>query len=172
MSGIPNSLQMEPEARSAALHACYQQVRQWGIALPFSEPLVMDFGLGDFEHYGLIEFWIANEVQAGYCGKYMFVFDGQMCPRHYHRFKHETFFAVRGTLAVTLDSNRMILNEGMALSVAPGHTHSFQGVGPALMLELSMPTNPQDNYFEMPQIMSWLRTNVGAPVAEGQPTAW
>ena len=32
----------------------------------------------DWDSYKkLIEFWIANEMDAGYCAKYLFVFDGQ-----------------------------------------------------------------------------------------------
>ena len=38
----------------------------------------------EFDRVGLIEFWIANEKEAGYCGKYLFAFDGQQCPAHSH----------------------------------------------------------------------------------------
>ncbi len=60
--------------------------------MPPHEPLVSDFGLGDFYETGLIEYWVANEIQAGYCGKLLFVFGGQTCPMHWHKRKHETFF--------------------------------------------------------------------------------
>ena len=40
----------------------------------------------------LIENWVVNEEDEGYCGKFLFVFDGQMCPCHYHPFKHDTCF--------------------------------------------------------------------------------
>ena len=63
----------------------YQQIQDWGLALPNVDPLVMDFGLGDFENIGEVEFWIANETEAGYCGKFLFVFDGQTCPKHNHK---------------------------------------------------------------------------------------
>ena len=60
-----------------ALRSFRKQAADWQIALPSVRPLVLDFGLGQFNQIGLIEFWIANEAAAGYCGKYLFVFDGQ-----------------------------------------------------------------------------------------------
>ena len=91
-----------PQAQRA-LEAFQQQMTAWGLRAPPSQPLVLDFGLGDFARVGLIETWIANEVEAGYCGKYLFVFDGQTCPMHRHRQKHETFFLVKGCVSMLYD---------------------------------------------------------------------
>jgi len=159
MQELDNALDIsltEPEAERA-LAAFGRQVESWGIAMPPVKPLVLDFGLGQFDRVGLIEHWIANETEAGYCGKYLFVFDGQQCPSHSHRVKHETFFLVRGRLKVTLDSEPTTLQEGQILPVPPGHVHSFEGDGNSLLLELSMPCQVSDNYFEDPRIMDWLR---------------
>lgn len=71
--------------REEALAACARQLRAWDVALPPVEPLVLDFGLGDFYRTGLIEYWIANEIEAGYCGKFLFLFDRQTCPLHRKR---------------------------------------------------------------------------------------
>jgi D-lyxose ketol-isomerase len=139
------------------LETFQQQIEAWNIAMPPVEPLVLDFGLGQFDRVGLIEYWIANEMQAGYCGKYLFVFDGQECPLHSHRTKHETFFLVRGRLDVTLDGRSLTLDPGGVLPVPPGHVHSFRGQGNALLLELSMPCEVRDNCFEDPRIMDWLK---------------
>ena len=138
MLDIPDTLQLDSRERQEALQHCLEQIQRMGIALPASEPLVLDFGLGQFKRYGLFEFWIANEMQAGYCGKYMFVLDGQACPRHFHHVKHETFFVVRGKLSITLDDDELILDEGHTLAIEPGRMHSFTGIGPTLMLELSI----------------------------------
>jgi N-acetylneuraminate synthase len=86
-------------------------------------------------------------MTAGYCGKYLFVFDGQTCPRHRHSVKHETFFIVQGSVRMKLDNDTMILEKGAVLPVEPGQYHSFTGVGPALLLELSMPCEIDDNDF-------------------------
>ena len=110
-------------------------------------PLVLDFGLGRFDEIGLIEYWIANEMEAGYCGKYLFVFGGQTCPAHRHRRKHETFFVVKGAVRMDLDGAVRKLAEGDVLPVPAGGLHSFTGVGPALLLELSTPCEVDDNLF-------------------------
>lgn len=133
--------------RDDALARCAEHLAAWQIALPPVEPLVLDFGLGDFERIGLIEYWIANELEAGYCGKYLFVFDGQTCPTHHHREKMETFFVVQGRMRVSLGDRELELGPGDVLPIRPGQRHSFTGVGPALMLELSKPCVVADNVF-------------------------
>jgi D-lyxose ketol-isomerase len=135
-----------------ALADCARQIAAWGVALPPVAPLVLDFGLGDFARTGLIEYWIANEVAAGYCGKYLFVFDGQTCPLHCHRVKHETFLVVQGRVRMVHEDAVREMGPGEILPVAPGTRHSFTGVGPALLLELSMPCAVDDNYFDNPGI--------------------
>jgi len=111
------------------------------------EPLVLDFGLGRFDEVGEIEFWVANEEAAGYCGKFLYVADGQTCPYHRHARKHETFFVVKGRLRMLIDGQERILSEGETLVMPPGQEHSFTGIGPALVLEVSMPSRRVDNFF-------------------------
>ena len=166
--GIPHGLEIAPEARERVLKGCFEQLDRWSAAMPPAEPLVIDFGLDQFDRYGLFEFWIANEMEAGYCGKYMYLQDGQECPLHMHKVKHETFFLVRGQLDVVLDGEFLTLYEGQTLAILPGKLHSFRAKGgPALMLELSMPCVPMDNYFESQKTMAWLHAGLGVttPVA-------
>lgn len=146
------SLSVTGEQADRALCDCLRQVRQWGLSLPDIEPLVLDFGLRDFENSGLIEFWIANETQAGYCGKFLFVFGGQTCPEHRHQHKHETFYLIKGQLQVRLGGKDYDLVEGDVLPVPVGKPHGFTGIGPALILELSMPCEIEDNEFSNPAI--------------------
>lgn len=138
----PRAIQEEALPRFEA------QIRAWDIALPQVPPLVLDFGLGDFYQTGLIEFWIANEMDAGYCAKYLFVFDGQTCPMHRHKEKHETFFLVKGALDVVLSGKSLRMNPGDVLPIDPWNYHAFTGAGPALLLEVSKPCVIDDNYFE------------------------
>ena len=126
----------------------YQQIQDWGLALPNVEPLVMDFGLGDFEKTGEVEFWIANETEAGYCGKFLFVFDGQTCPKHNHKEKLETFFIVKGKVKMFYDGTEFEMGAGEVLRVDVGKDHRFTGIGPCLLLEVSKPSIIADNYFE------------------------
>jgi mannose-6-phosphate isomerase-like protein (cupin superfamily) len=135
------------QLREEALARCKEQIDEWQVALPGVEPLVLDFGLSDFYKIGLIEYWIANEMEAGYCGKYLFVFDGQTCPTHHHRQKMETFFLLKGRLSVAIGSREIELKPGDVLPVEPGQRHSFTGIGSALLLELSKPCLIDDNFF-------------------------
>ena len=144
--------QVVGEKRERALAYCFETIRQWGLTMPSVEPLVMDFGLGRFDEVGEIEFWIANEVEAGYCGKFLFVADGQTCPYHMHRKKHETFFVLKGQVRMVVDKVEKVLQEGDTLVMPPGQGHSFTGIGPALLLEVSMPSVREDNFFDNPQI--------------------
>ena len=138
--------------REEALAACRAQLDEWRTAMPPVEPLVLDFGLDDFSRVGLIEYWIANEQEAGYCGKYLFVFAGQTCPVHRHHTKMETFFLVKGHARMTHAGEKFDMSPGDVLRVVPGSLHSFTGLGPALLLELSMPCVVADNEFADPRI--------------------
>ena len=150
------AMQVQGPQRRAALERFAEQLSRWRLAMPAVEPLVMDFGLGDFARTGLIEYWIANEIEAGYCGKYLFVFDGQTCPAHCHRHKHETFFVVKGTVRLTVDGRAREMGPGDVLPMPPGQVHSFAGVGNALLLEVSTPCLVDDNQFEDAAVAAWL----------------
>ena len=131
-----------------AIQRARKQIAEWGLVMPNVAPLVLDFGLGQFREIGEIEYWIANEIDGGYCGKFLFVFDGQTCPTHCHKQKLETFYIVKGSMRVTYDGGVRILEAGDTLLVETGKLHSFTGNGPALLLEVSRPIIIDDNYFE------------------------
>ncbi len=133
--------------REQALERCLAIIRSWGLTMPAVDPLVLDFGLGRFDEIGEIEFWVANEEAHGYCGKFLFVADGQTCPYHRHDRKHETFFVLKGRVRMIVDDEEKVLGEGDILVMLPGQRHSFTGLGPALLLEVSMPSVRQDNFF-------------------------
>ena len=140
-----------PEA-TAAVDAFRRQLSEWQLVMPDVEPLVLDFGLGSFQDVGLIEYWIANEEEAGYCGKYLFVFDGQTCPSHRHRVKMETFFVVKGSVHMVYGDTPTEMGPGAVLRIEPWRYHSFTGLGPALLLEVSTPCVVDDNSFANTQI--------------------
>lgn len=144
--GLEIALKGEP-ARNAAMRV-RKQVESWGLKLPDVAPLVLDFGLRDFERTGEVEFWIANESQAGYCGKFIFVWAGQTCPRHLHRVKLETFFIVRGHIIMEYDGRKLEMRTGDVLRVETSKAHQFTGVEPTLILEVSKPSIVSDNCFE------------------------
>jgi quercetin dioxygenase-like cupin family protein len=139
--------QVTGKEREQVLKHCRDTIKGWGLTMPDVEPLALDFGLGRFDKVGEIEFWIANEEEFGYCGKFLFVADGQTCPYHRHDNKHETFFVMKGKVRMVVDDEEKVLQEGDILVMPPGQRHSFTGLGPALLLEVSMPSSRQDNFF-------------------------
>lgn len=124
-----------------------QQMRLWGLVMPDVPPLVFDFGTGDVLHIGETEFWIANELEHGYCGKYLFLLAGQRCPEHKHTMKHETFFIVKGTISMHCNGTKTILAQGDVLAVEPESAHTFSAMENALVLEISKPSVIADNTF-------------------------
>jgi N-acetylneuraminate synthase len=155
-------MQIDNRLRKEALNRFKNQMDKWGLTMPTTEPLIMDFGLSDFYKVGLIEYWIANEINAGYCGKYLFLFNGQRCPHHKHSGKHETFFIVKGTVIMEMNNHEQRMESGDSLAMPPGMLHSFYATGNALILELSSPCLVRDNEFQDPKIANWLRTIVSS----------
>ena len=158
MNDDVDAMQLAGQRREEALESLARQLDEWDMKMPPVEPLVLDFGRGDFDHVGLIEYWIANEVAAGYCGKYLFVFDGQQCPAHGHRQKHETFFVVKGAVRMATGGKEQFMHEGDVMVMPPDEVHSFTGAGNALILEVSTPCLVSDNQFEAPEIAAWLKS--------------
>ncbi len=155
-----DKLQLQGPQRKSALEQAAAQIAAWDLVMPPGEPLVMDFGSQRFPEYGLIEYWAANECEAGYCGKFMFLFAGQTCPLHAHAHKHETFFILRGRVQVILDDKELLLICGDVLAIPTGSVHSFSGKENALILELSMPCLPEDNMFAATWAKNWHRACV------------
>ncbi len=150
MKELKKALEISLHGQQAqkAVDRVSQQIQAWGLVLPNVEPLVLDFGLADFERTGEVEFWIANEMEGGYCGKFLFVFDGQACPQHHHKEKLETFFIVKGRVKMFYDGREFEMGAGDVLRVEVGKDHRFTGLGPCLLLEVSKPSIIADNYFE------------------------
>ncbi len=133
--------------RSHVLEKIARQFTAWGLAMPDVPTIPFHFGLHDFYTTGETELWLSNEIEAGYCSKFMFVFDGQTCPYHHHKVKHETFYIVKGTANMVVDGEEVVKKEGEVRVIKPGTMHSFTGAGPCLLLETSMPSVPGDSYF-------------------------
>ncbi len=135
-------------ARAQALAEAGRVIAGWGLVMPTGEPLVLHFGLDDFARIGEVEYWIVNDTANAYCGKFLFLFDGQRCPLHHHLVKDETFYIVKGSIDLEVDGESTVLRAGDVLKLAPGRRHTFAAVGgPALVLEVSLPSVAGDNLF-------------------------
>jgi quercetin dioxygenase-like cupin family protein len=143
---IRNDFQIQGKVRRKALAAFKKQLKKWGLTMPKVTPQVLDLGTGRFKDIGLIEYWVCNNDKEGYCGKFLFVFDKQTCPYHMHKFKHETFFVIKGKVSMKIDGRTKIRKPGDTVSMDQRSNHSFTGIGPALLLEVSKPCKPGDNY--------------------------
>ena len=128
-------------------------ISDWGLKMPEAAVIAFDFGLGNFYLTGEVEFWIANETSDGYCGKFLFLFSSQTCPKHHHRKKHETFFIIKGRVSMEANGKRFELTKGNYYAMAPGVDHTFTAMEkPALIIEVSKPCEPGDSIFEDKQI--------------------
>ncbi|MCC6444612.1 MAG: cupin domain-containing protein [Armatimonadetes bacterium] len=143
------NFELEGEERARALEEAAAVIAGWGLTMPPCRPLPLHFGLGDFQNIGETEYWIVNEPDYRYCGKFLFLFEGQRCPRHHHITKDETFYIVKGSVDMEAGEKRLLMREGETLQVSPGTGHTFAASGgPALVLEVSLPSVPGDNIFE------------------------
>jgi len=141
--------ELQGEPRRTALAAADRVIAAWGLAMPPGDPLALHFGLDEFEKIGEIEYWIVNDTDNRYCGKFLFLFEGQRCPRHFHKVKDETFYIVRGTVAMEVDGASLALEPGSVFKMGPGARHTFAAEGgPALVLEVSLPSVQGDNVFD------------------------
>jgi len=59
---------------------------------------------------------------------------------------------MKGAVRMLIDGEEKVLNEGDTLVMPPGQRHSFTGMSPALLLEVSMPSRRNDNFFADPGI--------------------
>jgi len=145
-------ISLQGEERAAALRRIHSVVASWGLKLPDTPPDPLHFGLGDFPRIGETEFNINNNVEQGYCGKFMFLFSGQTCPMHPHRVKHETFFVVKGRIEMDLGGKILTLGLGDTCVVDQNARHRFTALEDSLVLESSKPDLVDDSIFEDPRI--------------------
>ncbi|HOL68094.1 MAG TPA: cupin domain-containing protein, partial [bacterium] len=83
-----------------------------------------------------------------YCGKFLFMFKGQTCLAHHHRKKHETFFIVKGRVAMRVKGKKLLMKPGDVLPMPQKTIHTFTALTDALILEVSLPSLKGDNFFE------------------------
>ena len=147
--GYTEKAEVQGRERENILARAAAKLDQWGLKMPdVFPPVVFDFGLGDFVHSGHIEYWIANELEEHYCGKFLFMFDGQTCLAHHHDKKHETFFILKGKVVMHIKDGDVTMNPGDSLPMPQGTVHSFTAETDSLILEVSLPSLKGDSIFE------------------------
>lgn len=157
--------------------ACFAQ-HHWNLP-PDPRWDVTDFGLGDFDHFGLTLVNLANEPE--YCEKLMYARRGQITPCHTHARKKEDIICRSGELSLRLWPARpdaqqefpatflvpvngepapvptgrpFSLAAGSRITLAPGVWHEFQPLtGECIIGEVSTANDDlRDNLFLNPSI--------------------
>ena len=142
------NLELTGDEKEEVLQECCRNFAAWGLTVPDVPACPFHFGLNDFYHVGEIEFDINNSIEEGYCGKFIFIFQGQTCPMHYHRVKHETFYLVKGRVEMEAAGETIIMKQG-DIKVMPQNTkHRFTGLENSLILECSKPDIISDSIFD------------------------
>ena len=84
-----------------------------------------------------------------YCGKLLEVHEGGTCSLHFHINKAETFYVLKGRIALSLfydlHEEEVTLNEGDAIDIPPFLAHSFRGLEESTILEISTFDDPNDS---------------------------
>ncbi len=145
---IITKLSLQGKEQEQVLEKIKHVISSWGLTLPDVPADALHFGYNDFFQTGETEFNINNNVEHGYCGKFMFLFSGQTCPMHHHRKKHETFFIVKGKVNMELSGRQYFLNQGDRLIVDQLARHKFTALEDSLILESSKPDLVDDSIFE------------------------
>ncbi len=147
-SEIISKLSLQGKEQMQILYKIQNVLESWGLTLPNTPADALHFGYNDFSRIGETEININNNVEQGYCGKFMFLFAGQTCPMHHHRKKHETFFIVKGKVDMELSGKKYILKQGDRLIVNQLSKHMFTALEDSLILESSNPDLVDDSIFE------------------------
>ena len=118
---------------------------------------VADFGLGDFERYGLQIVVYVNTERV--CAKELVLFPGQTCPEHRHPpvdgepGKEETFRVRRGVVHLHVGDEEIVLRPGDQHTIPPDTLHWFQaGQDGAIVSEFSTRSRDESDVFTDPRV--------------------
>lgn len=150
---------------------------------------ITDFGLGDWQRFGLVLIVLANEPE--YCEKLMYARSGMVTPTHCHAKKKEDIISRWGELAVTvwpkhpeelgapfvvnvcgeprevLPGETVVLRPGERITLPPGVYHEFEPMTPQCIIgEVSTANDDvNDNFFAREDIQRL------PPIEEDEPPA-
>jgi N-acetylneuraminate synthase len=139
---------LQGDKKKSVLNEIHKTIAKWDLRLPDVDADALHFGYNDFYRIGETGFNINNNLNEGYCGKFMFMFKGQTCPMHHHRIKHETFFIVKGEVNMILGGREYRLKQGDRLIVDQNVRHMFTAITDCLILESSKPDLVDDSIFD------------------------
>jgi quercetin dioxygenase-like cupin family protein len=145
-------LELVGAEKKGALEICRKSFNEWGLSIPNVPSCLFHFGLHDFYSIGEVEYDINNNIEEGYCGKFIFIMKGQTCPMHFHRIKHETFYLVKGEIEMETEDKTVVMKQGDIKVMPQNAKHRFTGLQHSLILECSKPDIMSDSIFDDPRI--------------------
>lgn len=90
------------------------------------------------------EIWFANSNL--YCGKILKLNQGYQCSMHHHKEKDETFYVLDGKVRMVINDEERIMFKGDTVKLKPNDWHSFGGILPSVILEVSTQHFDEDSY--------------------------
>jgi len=80
-----------------------------------------------------------------YCGKFLYLDKGATSSYHYHKEKKETFYALKGQVALIIEDKDYMLNPfSRPKTILPKQKHQFRGITQAVLLEVSTQHSDKD----------------------------
>jgi quercetin dioxygenase-like cupin family protein len=83
------------------------------------------------------ELWIAEEAEYG--GKILIIKENKSTSQHYHKYKKETIYCFKGSVAIILTDRTVTLKEGDDITLLPKTMHSIIGKKDSILFEVSTP---------------------------------
>jgi mannose-6-phosphate isomerase-like protein (cupin superfamily) len=90
------------------------------------------------------EVWFANSNL--YCGKILNLKQGYQCSIHHHKEKDETFYVLDGKVRMVINDEERIMEKGDTVKLKPNDWHTFGGILPSVILEVSTQHFDNDSY--------------------------
>lgn len=126
-----------------------------GITLGSGQEIeITDFGKGDFAKLGLA--LVIRVAEFEYASKWLVIFPGQTCPNHYHEKIKETFFIIKGSVAMKLNNRTIEMKAGDQVTLEPGTWHTFTSENGAIIEEVTNRQYPDDSIFEDGDIQRYI----------------
>lgn len=118
-----------------------------GITLgPGQEIEITDFGKNEFAKLGLA--LVIRVAEPEYASKWLVIFPRQTCANHYHEKIKETFFIIKGSVAMKLNNKSIEMKAGDQVTLEPGTWHTFTSENGAIIEEVTNRQYPDDSIFE------------------------
>lgn len=94
------------------------------------------------------ELWIVNNDK--YCGKLLFLNKNAISSYHYHKIKQETFYILKGQIALTIEGKDYMLDSRSSpKTIMPNQKHKVYGITSSVILEVSTPHDDKDVFREV-----------------------